>query len=227
MRLEVALALAIGGDLRHLAEVARQLDYLGLEVELGGPVVWGNAEILGKGANGVVVLCRRVQGGGRLACKIRRGDAQRSDLLMEAFFLSLANGVSVGPKLFAYSKDVIAMEYVEGVPLAAWWRSADPKSKSLVLSRLLDQAFALDELGLAHAELSRPGEHVVVVGDKPVILDFESARFGTARNVPQVANMSRALGLSPPLDLLRAYKSAPSRQLLEDIKRSLLSQLER
>ncbi|MFB6491483.1 MAG: RIO1 family regulatory kinase/ATPase [Thermoproteus sp. AZ2] len=218
MRLEVALALTIGGDLRHATRVWRQLEDLGLAVELGGSIAWGEARVLGKGNNSVVLLCRDVRGR-RLACKIRRGDAQRPSLLDEAFYLSLANQVSVGPRLIAYSRDVIAMEYVDGVPIPSWWASASRGERISVARQLLEQAFALDELGLSHGELSRPGDHVLIRGGKPVIIDFESASLSRrSRNVLQVANMLRALGLSIPLDVLKKYGEAPSREALEAIE---------
>lgn len=217
MRLEVALALTIGGDIRHAMSVWRQLEDLGLAVELGGPVAWGEARILGKGNNSVVLLCQDARGR-RLACKIRRGDAQRPTLLDEAFYLSLANQVSVGPRLVAYSRDVIAMEYIEGVSLPSWWSSASRDERISVARQLLEQAFALDELGLSHGELSRPGDHVIIRGGRPVIIDFESASLSRrSRNVLQVANMLRALGLPIPLDVLRKYGEAPSREALESI----------
>ncbi|MGC8583349.1 MAG: RIO1 family regulatory kinase/ATPase [Thermoproteus sp.] len=226
MKLREALALAIGGDLAHLAEVARQLSSLGVRVELGGGVMWGPARLLGKGNNGVVVFCRSTHGD-IYACKIRRGDAQRPHLLDEARYLQIANGVGVGPKLYAYTRDVLVMEYVEGTPVADWWGAAGAEERARFVADLLRQARALDLAGISHGELSRPGKHVLVAGGgRAVILDFESARPG-AQNVTQAANLLRALGLTPPLEALRRYAERRDDSAFNELLSSLLGQLKR
>jgi len=227
MKLREALALAIGGDLAHLAEVAMQLSSLGLRAELGGGVMWGPVRLLGKGNNGVVVLCRSAYGD-VYACKIRRGDAQRPHLLDEARYLQMANRAGVGPRLYAYTRDVLVMEYVEGVPVAEWWRAAGVEERAGLVADLLRQARALDLAGVSHGELSRPGRHVLVVrGGRAVILDFESARLGKAQNVTQVANLLRALGLSPPLEALRRYADRRDDRSFDELLSSFLGQLKR
>lgn len=227
MNLKAALALSVGGDLAHLSEVARQLAWLGLEVELGGRLIWGPVRILGKGTNGVVVLCRSPHGD-IYACKIRRGDAQRPHLLEEARYLKMANGVGVGPRLYAYTKDVLVMEYMKGTPVAEWWSRADPMMKRAFVEDLLRQARALDAIGLSHGELSRPGDHILASDEgKAVILDFESASLGRARNVTQVANMLRALGLPQPVDALRRYAERLDDRSFEEVLTFFLDELNR
>lgn len=226
MNLKTALALSIGGDLGHLSEVARQLTWLGLEVELGGDLTWGPVKMLGKGTNSVVVACRS-RYGDIYACKIRRGDAQRPNLLDEARYLRLANSVGVGPRLYAYTKDVLVMELVKGASVVKWWSVASPSSRRAFVEDLLRQARALDSIGLTHGELSRPGDHILASenGDA-VILDFESARLGRPQNVTQVSNMLRSLGLRPPLQALRRYDERKDDESFEEVLRSFLSQLE-
>lgn len=227
MNLKIALALSIGGDLGHLSDVARQLAWLGLEVELSGELIWGPVRIIGKGTNGVVVACRSKHGD-VYACKIRRGDAQRSQLLDEARYLRLANSVGVGPRLYAYTRDVLVMELVRGTPIAEWWTRADVKSKKAFVEDVLRQARALDSIGISHGELSRPGNHVLASDEgRAVILDFESARFGRPQNVTQVANMLRSLGLLPPIYALRRYDEKMDDESFEAVLRSFLGQLER
>ncbi|MEL9991138.1 MAG: RIO1 family regulatory kinase/ATPase [Thermoproteus sp.] len=224
MHLRVASVLAIGGDLAHLSKISAQLALLGLDVELGGGTIWGDMRILGKGTNGIVVFCRSKYGD-LYACKIRRGDSQRPHLLDEARYLLAANSVGVGPRLYAYTRDILVMEYVEGAPLERWWRGAAPPERRSLAADLLRQARALDKIGLSHGELSRLGEHVLVSrGGKAVILDFESARFGKARNVTQVANMLRQLGLSPPLEPLRRYSERQDDESFNEVLSSLLGQ---
>lgn len=221
MLLKEALALSIGGDLRHLRQVAAQLSYLGASVRLEGPLRWGPALLLGKGNNSVIVLCEVA--GSIYACKIRRGDAQRPSLIHEARLLRMANEVGVGPRLYAFTRDVLVMEYIRGVPMASWWREADVNLKAEAAVALLRQARALDKIGLSHNELARPGEHVLMAGGAPVIIDFESATLGKARNVLQVLNLLRTLGVETPLELARRYSREQSDEAFNDIVHFLLN----
>jgi putative serine/threonine protein kinase len=58
-----------------------------------------------------------------------------------------------------------------------------------VLKDLLWQCRRLDSIGLAHNELSRPQDHIVISGGKAFIIDFESASLNSrVSNVAQLLN---------------------------------------
>ncbi|MEM1598083.1 MAG: serine/threonine protein kinase [Pyrobaculum sp.] len=219
------LAATLGGGLRHAVDVYRQLRLLGLRIIPGGGVVHGGVYVVGKGTNSVVFKCVPEVGEVVLACKIRRGDSTRPSLIHEAQFLRLANAVGVGPGLYAYSSDVVAYRYVDGVSITQWWKNAKPREKAALITELLSQAYALDKAGISHNELARLERHVLVEGGRPVVIDFESASLGGRRNVTQAVNGLMRLGLRPPVDALRRYKQDPSESNLREIIQMLLAQL--
>ncbi len=180
-------ALSIGGaDWEYLRSVASQLCYLGFEPVEGGRLLFNGVRLVGKGHNSVVVMCVSPYGNGPYSCKIRRRDAQRGDLLAEAYALMLANSVGVGPRLVSFTRDVVVYRYVDGVPLGEWYRS---ERRLETLCDLLLQGYKLDGVGLLHRELTRPWRHVLVDrSGTPYIIDFETVSRGTrGTNVARLA----------------------------------------
>src|SRR3972149_9953942 len=97
----------------------RELEIHGITaVEFAGKGNAFNIPVLGKGYVGIVVIAQRY--GQRLALKIRRGDADRRDLLHEAKMLAKANSAGVGPTLVDSSKNFLLMQLIEGDLLPAW-----------------------------------------------------------------------------------------------------------
>ena len=197
-------ALTIGGDLAHAVRVVRQLWLLGVEPVEGGSLLFNGVRLVGKGQNSVVIMCRA--GGVLASCKVRRGDASKGDLLREAEMLARANSVGVGPRLLAYTRDVIVYEYVEGVPIDEWWRGAPRDARLAVARELVRQALLLDSVWVRHNQLVRGREHVLVAGGRPVIIDFEAATEGRG-NLGQVAALLAKLGAKINVEAVRAYKA--------------------
>lgn len=154
-------------------EEAREL---GVEaIELRGRHLIKGLPVLGKGHTGVVLAVKTRNGAAAL--KIRRVDADRSSFRREAEMLRVANEASVGPRLIGASDNLILMELVEGEYLAEWLSKPgfDSGCVRRTLRRLLDMARRLDLRGLDHGELSRAHRHILIAGEEPVILDFESS----------------------------------------------------
>jgi putative serine/threonine protein kinase len=153
-----------------------QLRSLGVEYILSeGDSSIGGVRVLGKGYRSIVVLVETSRG--LAAAKIRRVDSTREGLIHEAMMLKLANTVSVGPRLYGFTDDVILMEYIPGSNILDWISSEDDADRIRYAARiLLGQAYRLDRVGLDHGELSRAERHIIVKPrGEPVIIDFESA----------------------------------------------------
>jgi putative serine/threonine protein kinase len=212
-----------------------ELRSLGVEaVELQGHHAIDGVPVLGKGHVGVVLAART--GGHLVALKVRRVDADRETLEREAEYLRVANGVSVGPRLFGVSRNFLLMELIEGEYLVDWVGGlgpADVGSLRRLIVELLDRAHRLDMAGLDHGELSSAHRHVMVAGGVPRIIDFESASAERrCSNVTSVSHflffnrriregVERVLGLPERGVLLGAlvgYKSGPSGEGLEALK---------
>ncbi len=144
--------------------------------------------ILGKGCVGLVTQARL--DGELVALKIRRLDADRPSMNEEVRLLRLANSVNVGPRLITATKNFLAMELIEGIPLFKWAENLRPTRKAVkrVVAELLDACLSLDSIGLDHGELSHAPKNVLVnKSGHPSIVDFESA--STVRRVANVTSL--------------------------------------
>jgi putative serine/threonine protein kinase len=191
---------------RELAARILELASIGVDaVELTGPQLIGRAGVLGKGCVGIVVAAR--MHGKPVALKIRRTDADRRDMDHEANMLRLANSVDVGPKLLAQSKNFLAMELINGLPLHRWVallpKTGCKRRVRKILAKLLDDCFSLDQIHLDHGELSEAPKNVIVdEKDNPRIVDFETA--SDKRRVSNVTSIAQYLLIGGgPAKLLR------------------------
>jgi len=206
--------------LRRLTE----LKLLGVaELLEEGSVRIGEVSVVGKGTSAIAVKALYRDGSAALV-KVRRLDSRRSSLIGEAAALSMANSVGVGPRLIAYSRNILVREYVSGIPFAEFARRNCGESLREVFVALVLQLAALDSIGLMHNELARFEDHVLVEEDslRPVIIDFESATLNRNRsNVTQLLGflmkkggsaqlLRECLGVGVPVEalhgILKRYK---------------------
>ena len=217
------------GDVRTCKGRIKELKRLGIkQVEFSGHVMIANIQVLGKGCTSIVV--KAMLNGKKIALKIRRTDSNRPSVVREVELQKLANKTGVGPKVFASSRNVVAMELLNGTGILQWVKNLKGKGSTAVLRsrilEILEQCFSLDSIGLDHGELSNLRRHVIV-GDKAAILDFESASLdrrvsnvtATAQYLfiggPAAPAIRRRLGLTDVSDIiavLRNYKKGRSRK---------------
>ena len=172
----VAYPTGNGGEVESRIRQLRQLEVT--ELEFQGQLKTDRLSVLGKGVVGIVFI--GVRKNRRIAVKIRRVDARRSNLVHEADLLKIANSLGVGPECLGGTADVLAMELVEGSSLPVWLQSLKGRGRRArvrsVVKPLLEQCVRMDAYGLDHGELSRAHKNVIVSSDdRPRILDFESA----------------------------------------------------
>jgi len=198
----------------------------------------GEVSVLGKGCVGIVISAYTDVG--KVALKIRRTDADRESMRREAEMLRIANSVNVGPRLLGFTRNILLMEFIEGMPLAGWIEKIRCERDSAerirrVLREILEQCRRLDEVGLDHGELSRATGHVIVDHkDTPWILDFETA--SVKRRVSNVTSIcqflflrgslasliTESIGCKAEEDLilaLRRYKRSLSRRAFNEVLR--------
>ena len=198
-------------DAERARVVLGELEEMGISaLVLKGRHAINGVLILGKGHAGVVMAA--LLGGEEVAVKLRRADADRASMEAEGEFLRVANGASVGPRLLGVSREVLAMELVEGSYLVDWVGGLEPGDAGQlreVLLGLMEQARRLDVAGLDHGELSSARRHVIVSGGVARIVDFESA--SVSRRCSNVTSMAQYLffnrgmagglgGVMPPPD---------------------------
>ena len=182
-------------DLTELKNRINELDRLGVKaLEFVGDKSVSNMSVLGKGCVGIVVVAYTEKQ--KVALKIRRLDADRSEMRHEAEMLRKANTANVGPKLFGASENFLLMEFIEGLLFSKWvsalkGRGAKCRIRKVLLN-ILEQCWRLDMIGLDHGELSKAPKHIIVdeMG-KPYIVDFETASVN--RRVSNVTSMCQYL----------------------------------
>lgn len=213
----------------------KELESVGIkEIIFEGSSKLGKLNVLGKGCVSIVV--KAALDSEIVALKIRRLDADRESMEREAGFLKIANSVGVGPKLFAKSKNFLAMSLADGMKIMDWIKQdLDAQKIRLVALQVLEQCFRLDTVGLDHGELSDLSKHVIV-GKDAMIIDFESA--SAERRVSNVtaavqclfiwSEIARKVRSILKIDstdeiirYLKSYKSDPCRENLESLIRVL------
>jgi len=212
-------------NLRVAKSRIRQLKELGIEsVTFEGHPKIGRLSLTGIGTVGLVVKGSK-RSGEVLALKVRRTDANRENMAEEFRLTRLANRVGIGAPVFGKTKDIMAMKFIEGVELQDYVKEAKGRGTArrtrALIHALLNQCRKLDLLGLDHGELSNLRKHVIIEGERPYIIDFESASQKRAtKNVTGAAQylflgsslspkVKRILGIkdaAPVLEALRRYK---------------------
>ena len=201
----------------------KQLVQLGIEkVTFEGRTKIGRLGLVGIGTVGLVV-----KGTGRgeevYALKIRRADANRESMAEEFRLTQLANRVRVGAPAYGCTKDVMSMRYIKGIELEDYVKAATGKGSARrvrdMAHAILNQCRKLDLIGLDHGQLSNLRKHVIIDGETPYIIDFESASQNRAtKNVTTAAQfMFVGSRLSPRMRRTLSIKS--SDKILEALRK--------
>jgi putative serine/threonine protein kinase len=219
-----------------------QLGTLGVrKLILEGSSKVGKYGIIGRGCVSTVVKARLSSRDEIVALKIRRVDANRTDMKRDYELQQFANSFGVGPRAIAASEDLFAMEYIDSIRLGRWFehlKTRTPKKYTRALIRdALEQCYLLDTNGLDHGELSNPTKHLLIRNSpnpESVIIDYESAsRDRRVANLTAVTQffflggwqsekIRKILGISKFsknkfITLLRDYKKDPNKDSMEKI----------
>ena len=219
---------------RQIESRFSELKKLGVtSVSFTGPIEIDGVKIVGKGYVGVVILVKKRNK--VFALKIRRTDSPRKTMKDEAVLLQIANKVNVGPRLVQYSKNFLVMEFIKGGKIIDWINGTSTRDSKMVrniIRKILLDCFSLDQIGLDHGELSVLDKHILIVGKKPTIIDFESS--SVKRKTSNVSSAIQALligtGLAmtirkktkiPRRDkiikLVRGYKKSKSQESFDQL----------
>jgi len=210
-------------NLKQAKSKIRQLAELGIErVTFEGRTKIGRLGLVGIGTVGLVV-----KGSGRgdeiYALKIRRADANRESMAEEFRLTQLANRVRVGAPVYGCTKDVMSMRYIRGIELEDYVKATQGRGSAKRMRELahalLNQCRKLDLIGLDHGELSNLRKHVIIDGETPYIIDFESASQNrTTKNVTTAAQfLFIGSSVAPRIKRILSIKS--SDEILEALRR--------
>jgi putative serine/threonine protein kinase len=200
----------------------------------GGRTRIGKINIAGKGCVSIVLKVRTKAK--ICALKIRRTDANRHSMEREYYLHKIANSADVGPRLFQSSKNLITMQFIDGLSLVDWIRNNDitaDEARNLAES-ILEQCYRLDMEQIDHGQLSCLNHHIIVSNNNDIanVIDFESS--STTRKPSNVTTAAQSLFLSGRISfrisqlvkviqkekiiqLLKTYKRNPSRINFDNI----------
>ena len=215
----------------RLAEMGR-LGITGVSFE--GPTEIGGVRLLGRGHTGIVVLAARGRGRAAAALKMRRTDSPRASMAREARLLAAANRAGAGPRLLGHTRNLLAMEHLDGTTIERWIGGGEGcvgAAEAKAAARMvLEDCYRLDERGLDHGELSNIARHVVVVpqrggvggggrtgggiGIGACIVDFESASEGRRASNVTSAAQSMFIGSAVARGMAKAYAVPPRDEII-------------
>ena len=202
-------------DLRRARSRTTQLAKLGFEkIIFEGRTKIGRLGLVGIGTVGLVVKGTTQGDDTVYALKIRRADANRESMKEEFRLTRLANRVRVGAPAYACTRDIMSMRYVKGVEIDEYVNSASGRGSAGRVRELahilLNQCRKLDLIGLDHGQLSNLRKHVIIDGEMPYIIDFESASQKRAmKNVTTAAQyLFVGSSLSPKIKRILSIKSS-------------------
>jgi len=161
-----------------------------------------------KGWSSYIYLAENARGK-KFALKVLREKSNRRKMAeRETDNLRFANSAGVGPKLVKtdFEKNIVLMEFIEGLHFSEWIYSKPPKKQlEKFLRALFIQAEKLDSLGLDHGQLQGRGKNILVTKKGvPVIIDFEKA--STKRKSHNVKVLEAFLYRNPNSELVRKVK---------------------
>jgi putative serine/threonine protein kinase len=193
------LAIIISYPLFNVLQYANRLNEIGslgiTHVLPTGSTKIGKMAIAGKGSVSIVL---KVKTKGKIcALKIRRTDANRETMKREVSMHKIANSVDVGPELFGFSKNLISMEFIDGLSIVDWVKQQDITSDEVrkVAISILEQCYNLDKAHMDHGELSCINHHVIISKSNTAnIIDFESS--STQRKSRNVTAAAQSLFIS-------------------------------
>ncbi len=141
----------------------------------------------------------------RIAIKIQRGDIDAKGTVdNEIKQLKKLNKHKIGPTLVFSGKDYFAYNFVQGDFIRQYFDRSTTKRKDviIVLKKIFEQMYQLDQLGVNKEEMHHPVKHIIV-GDKNkvTLLDFERCKpRPKVHNVTQFSQFVISSRLIPHLE---------------------------
>jgi len=180
---------------------------------------------------------------------IKRSLTEHYDAKGEAKFLSILNKKGIGPRLIKLDEknNTITMEYVDGLRILDYFERNETMKKEIIeaISKVLEQLFVMDKLGINKLEMTNPYKHIIIHFDEeskksiaeinPVMIDFERCIYTQKpKNVTQfiqfltrgkldsiLRNKGIEVDTAKLLDIAKNYKNAIKKEDIANILRCI------
>ncbi len=142
---------------------------------------------------------------------------------IEAEMLKKVNTYGIGPRFISFHDGELMMEFIDGELFEEYIAHASKKQREKVIREIENQLEALDRLGINKAEMTRPRKHIIIRQGKPVLIDFERAKYShRPQNMAQFREYRRKLGLGAKnLNFGQISQNQPPRKKTESFKSKL------
>lgn len=155
-------------------------------------------EYYAKGKRGVVSLAN--WNGTRVLVKEHNPSSAVDTIAHEAMMMKKLNALGIGPKFFAYEKNMLIREFIDGEEISEWVVHAKSDDIRHVLVLLLLQCQVMDVASIDKTEMNHPTKHILIRKNIPVQIDFERSRISTRpKNVTQICQWFTNSGFAKQL----------------------------
>ena len=161
---------------------------------------------------------------GKTIVKVERpGSDARNRMENEANWLKILNAHNIGPTFLGFEKEMLRMEYIDGIPILEWVKEKNKKQKVKILKDLLRQCRVLDTLKVNKYEMHHPLKHALVRKNKIILIDFERCkRTEKPKNVTQVCQfIAQSFNCKEILKKAKKYKETYSEKEFQEIIKCL------
>jgi|SRR3989344_6178164 len=93
----------------------------------------------------------------------------------EITWLKKLNKYDITPKFYTFGKNYFICEYITGKRIISYLENSKKPIK--VIKEILKQCRILDKLHIDKKEMSNPYKHIIIRRNKPIMIDFERAKF--------------------------------------------------
>ncbi len=135
-----------------------------------------NPKLFARGKRGVIIKAKYKKKSVSIKVK-KQSSTAFGTIRIEAKFLELLNKHNIGPKLVMYKEHFLMYEFVEGIFIQEFLEKNTKKDILIVIKKVFDQMYTMDQLGINKFEMHRPLKHILIKHNNPVLIDFERCRY--------------------------------------------------
>ena len=93
----------------------------------------------------------------------------------EVYWLKKLSKLKICPKLYSFGNNYLIEEFIDGDRIISYLENIDNPLKIII--EILEQCRILDKLNIDKKEMTNPYKHIIVRKNKPIMIDFERAKF--------------------------------------------------
>ncbi|MBW3013659.1 hypothetical protein KY335_00280, partial [Candidatus Woesearchaeota archaeon] len=134
------------------------------------------------------IVYQAMMGKKKIAIKVQKDKKGPDRIRNEVYWLKELNKKNIAPKFIFTDRTYFVMEFVEGQMIWDFIAANDKTAIKKIIKNVFDQCSAMDQIGVNKEEMHHPIKHLLIVGDRVIMIDFERCRrTKDPKNVTQFA----------------------------------------